>query len=263
MRGVRLGRVLLIAAVIEAIGLVANASTSFLTDKASGALRWILPPVIAIVAAMGKAAVDVSSSEPAQQSAPIPAGPAMGRAPVPYPSAPPATYGAPRPPVRRRRTPAIIAVLVLLALCGGGGFAVTGGVRFLVGWATGNESGTDRLAQQASGQGSGVTLTVRHVVYTSHYTRVDVLVQNGSQDSVSLPLFGNCVLTGSEGTTLQADPDRSRWATTIPPGASQSGTLVFGGTLPDSAQSASLSFSHVFVLGGRALTVRDIPLTRR
>jgi hypothetical protein len=248
MAGVQLGKVLLIAGVVEAVGIAANAVASVVTDKASGALRWILPLVIAIGAAMIKALIDAAGKDPPPPPPPPPYHRYPGRIPGPPPS------------VRRRGTPAVVAVLAVLALCGGGGLVLAGGVRYGIGWITGNEAGTDRLVQAASGRAGSLTLTVRHVFYTTHFTRVDLLAHNAGQESVALPVFGNCVFSGDEGTTLAADPQRSNWSTTVPPGGNQSGTVVFTGKLPDGVRAASLSFSQVFVLGGGAITVRGIAL---
>ena len=289
MRGVQLGKVLLIAAAIEIVGLAGNAVTSLLTDAASGALRWILPQVVAVGAAMAKAVLDAAAKEPAPaQPGPYPPAPyppgtyqpgvyqsgahqpgvyqSGAHQPGGYPATQPAPYQpTPSQPVarraRRRLTPALIAIVVLLAVCGGGGFAIASGVRYVVGLATGHEAGTDRLVRPVAARAGDLTLTVRHVVYTSHYTRVDVLAQNDGDAAVTLPIFGNCVFVGADGTVLQGDPQRSDWSETIAPGVSQAGTIVFGGTLPDDVRAAALNFSQVFVLGGRSLTVRDIALS--
>ena len=136
----------------------------------------------------------------------------------------------------------------------------TVGVRYAVGYVTGNESGHDRLVQPATARTGSLALQVDKVEYTSHFTRVDLVARNASQSPVSLPLFGNCVLAGDDGTTLQADDFRSRWSTTIPPGGVHRGTVTFGGRIPDSVSRASLSFSTVFSPGGGSITVQKIRL---
>jgi hypothetical protein len=260
VRGVQLGKVLLIAAVIEGIGLVGNAVTSFVTDKANGALRWALPPVVALAAAMAKAVVDavIAAREPVE---PPPVGPhPVGPYPAgPYPVAPAGPTPQMHPHRRNAALSALVAVLVVMVACGGGGFAITAGVRYATGWLTGSETGTDRLVQPASARAGALTLTVQRVVYTSHFTRVELLASNAG-DTVSLPLFGNCVLSGGDGTTLRADANRSDWSETLPAGGTQRGTVTFGGNLPDGVTRASLSFSHVFVLGGGSITVSNIML---
>lgn len=279
MRGVQLTRMLLIAAVIEAVGLAANAVTSLVTDKASGAGRWVLPPLIAVIAAMAKALIDAgrhpvaaTRGAGAAGSGPPPGSPVPGAGgPGPYrpPGGTPASYGpgpgpAPvrhgAPQQRRRWWAAALAILIVLVSCGGGGVAITAGVRYAVGYVTGNESGPDVLVRPVSGRAGGLTLTVEKVQYTDHFTRVTVVARNGGRESVGLPLFDNCVFAGADGTTLQADPFRSRWSETLAPGGTQRGIITFPGKLPDRVGEASLSFSQVFALGGGAATVPGIVL---
>lgn len=282
MRGVRLGRILLIAALVEVIGLLANAVTTLVTNAANGPLRWLAPPAVALAAALGKAVVDaVGKDRPAgvagperpapgtppgpttasgpppgygrpgtyRSGTPYPGGRVSGSARVPYPAAVPG---------RRRGTSVLIAVLVLVLACGGGGFAVSAGARYAVGWVSGKESGPDRLAQPASGRSGNLTLTVGRVLDTAHFTRVELTVRNEGESSVYLPLSGNCVFTRDDGTVLEADGFRSQWSDTVPPGALQKGMVTFSGRLPRSAFRASLSFSLVYRPGGGALTVRGI-----
>jgi hypothetical protein len=100
------------------------------------------------------------------------------------------------------------------------------------------------------------------VTYTAHFTQVGVAASNQTDTSLTLPVFDNCVFTGSEGTTLQADPFRSHWSETLPPGSLQRGVIIFSGHLPAPVLEASLSFSTVFGrLGGGSITVHSIKLT--
>jgi hypothetical protein len=266
VRGVQLGKILLIAAAIESVGLLANAAASLVTDKASGALRWILPLTVALLAAMVKAVIDAFSKQPAPADGSMrgPGEPLPGAAtypPGPYPVGPtPRTTPAVRPKPGRAARSALIAILVVLVACGGGGFVVTAGVRYAVSWVTGREDGTDRLVEPVSGRAGALGVTVERVVYTAHFTRVDLVVRNEGSAAASLPLFGNCVFAGSDGTTLEADAFRSQWSETVPPGGTQRGTVTFGGKLPDGVVRASLSFSHVFGPGGGAIIVRTITL---
>lgn len=239
-RRVQLLSVLLLAAAVEVVGLSGNATTTFVVDRVDSALRWAVPPVIAVLVAVAKAFLDLVGQE--------------------RPAPPRSDHGAGAPP-GHRGTPALAAILVVLVVVGVGGFAVTAGVRYAVGYVTGKESGEDRLVQPATGCSGGLALTVEHVVYTRHFTRVDLAIRNTGEATVNLPLFGFCIFTGDDGTTLQADSFRSQWSTTVPPGALQRGTVTFGGKLPDGVSEASLSFTTVFgVGGGDALTVRNIEL---
>jgi hypothetical protein len=270
MRGVKLGRILLVAGLINILGLAANSATSFATDQANGALRWVFPPAIALTAALLTAVVQAAGAAPTE---PEPQ-PGRSNGPVPPPYAPsprrptywqPSAYPQPSSypqaaTVGSRRRSVPVAILVMLLVCGVGAATITVGVRYVVGYVTGNESGDDRLIQPATARAGNLTLLVDKIEYTSHFTRVGLVARNAGTSQVSLPLFGDCVFTGGDGTTLQADDFRSRWSTTVPPGGVQRGTVTFGGQLPDGVPRASLSFSTVFSAGGGSITVRNIRL---
>jgi hypothetical protein len=138
---------------------------------------------------------------------------------------------------------------------------VTQAVRFAVGYVTGNESGPDRLVQPVTGRAQGLALTVENVWHTRHFTRVRVATRNRSDTSLSLPLFGNAVFIGEDGTSLQPDAFRSDWPDQFAPGALQRGTITFKGHIPDGVRAARLNFAHIFGPGGGAsITVADIGL---
>lgn len=237
---VRLLKVMLIAGAVEGIGLAANSITTFVADHAGGIVRWLVPPVLALLAAMAAALVDASGS----------------KEPAPTSSTRTTTVIG-----RRRGTPAAAAILVVLLVVGVGGFAVTAGVQYAAGYITGKETGEERLVRPVSKSGSGLVLTVERVVYTRHFTRVELTARNTTRTALSLPLFGNCTFTGSDGTTLEADAFRSQWSDTVPPGALQRGTITFKEHLPDHLTTASLSFSHIFGPGANGITVNAIKLT--
>jgi hypothetical protein len=245
-----------VAGLINILGLAANSATSFATDQANGALRWVLPPAIALTAALLTAVVQAVGA-PTEPERPAYRPPSSYPQPSSYPrpsSYPQASTSRPR----RRSVP--VAILVVLLVCGVGAVTITVGVRYVVGYVTGNEPGDDRLIQPATARAGSLTLLVDKIEYTSHFTRVDLVARNTGRSQVSLPLFGNCVFVGDDGTTLQADDFRSRWSITVPPGGVQRGTVTFGGLLPDSVPRASLSFSTVFSAGGGSITVRNIRL---
>jgi hypothetical protein len=188
--------------------------------------------------------------------------PAQG-APAPYPGEPPVSGAPPTYRQYRRReqsgTPLLLALIIGLLVLGIGGVAVTQGVRFAVGYVTGNEPGTDRLIGQPEGSSGGLTIRVEHVWHTRHFTRVQATTTNKRSMSVGLPL-GFSHLIG-RGRTLEADQFRSDWPTDHPPGAVQRGTIVFKGHLPDAPTEASLSFM-IFGLPGGTLTVTPVKLKR-
>jgi hypothetical protein len=206
---VRLLRVLLIAGAVIVLGLVINLIITFLADGPGGALRWFVPPAIALVVAMIIALLDAS--------API------GRAPS------------------RLDVSVVIAIIVVLVGVGVGGFALTAGVEYVGGYLTGNEAGEDRLIKPVATTGAGVTVTVQNVTYTSHFTRVEVTVKNSGKQAVKLPLDGSATFTGAEGNALRADAGRSQWPDSIPAGGSERGTITFKGRLPEATTAAVLT----------------------
>jgi hypothetical protein len=249
VRRVPVGKTLLIAGVCAMIPLLGNVAASFLTTRTGGG-SWLVVPVVGVAVAMVTALVQAFSAAEA---------PPQG-APAPYPEPPvagaPPTY---RQYGRREQsgTPLLLALVIGLVVLGIGGVAVTQGVRFAVGYVTGNEPGTDRLLGQPEGSSGGLTIRVEHVWHTRHFTRVQATTTNERGMSVGLPL-GFCHLIGG-GKTLDADQFRSDWPTDHPPGAVQRGTIVFKGHLPNVPIDASLSFM-IFGLPGGDLTVRPIKL---
>jgi hypothetical protein len=161
----------------------------------------------------------------------------------------------------RRGTPLALVLLIAFLVLGVGRFAVAAGVRYAAGYITGNEPGTDRLVKPVTVSEHGLTLTVERVTYTAHFTRVVLLAHNETGTSLSLPLFGNCVFAGDDGTTLEADGFRSRWSTTLAPGSLQRGTITFKGHLPDSVSRASLRFATIFGPGAGSISVSDLRLS--
>ena len=217
----------MIAAVCALVPLAGNVVATFVTSS-TGLAGWLVVPAVAVLVGIANALIQAAH---------------------------------PPPDVSHRRIPLAAALAVVLLMTGAGGWGVAVGVRYAAGFITGNEGGDDRLVRPAAGSGSGVSLTVQEVTDTEHFTRVGLQARNQARVSVSLPLFQNCVLTGEDGTTLQADSFRSRWTTTIPPGGLQRGTITFPGHLPGAVTLASFSFSQVFgPLGAGAITVHGIRL---
>jgi hypothetical protein len=190
---------------------------------------------------------------------PPPAMQSWGAQPVPPP------YGAPPAAVPPRAggkgVPVLVGVLVVLLLCGGGVGAVTFGARYIGGWVTGDEAGFDVLAEERSATAGGLTLTVHQVMVTSHYTRVELSAANDGENTVNLPIFGNCQLIPSgDRRTLDGDPFRSDWSDAVPPGQTVRGIVTFP-RLPDGVDSISISFATIFgQFGDTSITIADIPL---
>jgi hypothetical protein len=230
MQRVPVGRTLLIAGVCALIPLAGNVAASFLTEW-TGGRSWLVVPVVGVGVAMVTALIQAYG-----KGAPVPAGhpPPAAHQPLPYP----------RP--ERRGTPLPVAVLIIVLVIGVGGWAITEGVRYAVGYITGNESGTERLRRPASATADGLTLTVESVEHTRHFTRVRLAAQNDGANALTLPLFKNANLIGADGTTLEANPFKSRWSDNVAPGSLQRGTITFDSHLPDSVRRAALSFTTIF-----------------
>ena len=242
MHRVPVGKTLLIAGLCALIPLAGNVAASFLTEW-TGERSWLVVPVVGVAVAMATALVQAYSSAPE---------------PSPQPPSPDWPYESPA----RRGTSLPIALLVAVLVIGVGGLGLTLGARYVVGYVTGNEPGTERLRQPATGTSGGLTLTVNSVEQTAHFTRVRLVARNENSSAVSLPLFGNCVFQGGDGTTLEADSFRSRWSITLASGSLQRGTIIFKDHLPDRVRRARLSFAEIFGPSGGSISVTDLRLRR-
>ncbi|MET9315224.1 FHA domain-containing protein [Kribbella sp. NPDC003505] len=206
---VRLARVLIAAGGVILLGIIVNLIVTFLADGPDGALRWLVPPGIALVVAMVLALLDAATPTTRRQG--------------------------------RLDVPVLVAIAVVLVGVGVGGFALTAGAEYVGGYLTGNESGEDRLIKPVAKAGSGITLTVENVTYTSHFTRVEVKLTSTAKEAVKIPIDGT-TFTAADGTALRADPGKSSWPSRIAAGGTEHGTILFKGNLPDSADAAVLTF---------------------
>ena len=270
-----LGAALLFAAAINVVGLIGNSLTAFLTEL-TPTWTWFVTPAMGLVVALGGEALDyLKDKTPPAPKRPKPRYRPSQRVQPARPARPlrpghPDTPGGqgnayPSGPVKAvpRSLPAIATVLAILLLLGGGGWLLAAGASYAVGYFSGNEDGTQRLARQVATEAQGVTVTILGIQSTAHFTRVEIHVLNGTSSSMSLPLFHNAILTGPDGTTFDADSFRSTWQPDIPPGGQRKGTINFENQLPESGGTVSLSFVTVFVQGfdgPRSITVPDIPL---
>ncbi|MGZ0148098.1 FHA domain-containing protein [Kribbella sp. WER1] len=222
---VRLPRVLVVAGGIVVVGLVVNLVASFFSTGPGGMLRWLIAPSIALVAGMVLALIDAAAPKPQRPG--------------------------------RFDVSVLIAIGVVLVGIGVGGFALTAGTEYVAGYLTGNESGADRLVKPVAKSGSGITVTVENVTYTSHFTRIEVQVANRGKQAFSIPIDGT-TFTAADGTALRADPGKSSWPSRIDAGGSEHGTITFKGKLPDSATQAALTFKS----GSTTFTVSGVTLSK-
>lgn len=242
----RLGTALMYAGGINAVGLLGNSLASFLTEL-TPTWTWFITPLAGLLVALGVETLGYHRK---------------GRGATQRPPADDVPSPGQKPALRR---PLIATVLLTVLLLGAGGWLVTAGVSYAVGYFSGNEMGVQRLERQVAAEARGVRVAALGVQSTAHFTRVEILVSNGTSSSISLPLFQNAVLTGPDGTTYDADPFRSNWQPQIPAGGQRKGTLNFESQLPEGPTTVSLSFVTVFVQGfdgPRSITVPNIPLER-
>jgi hypothetical protein len=205
---VRLPRLLIAGAGIVVLGLVVNLIVTFLADGPGGELRWLVPPGIALVVAMVLALLDAAAPKDHRP----------GRLDVSI----------------------LIAIAVVLVGVGVGGFALTAGTEYVGGYLTGNESGEDRLVKPVAKTSGAITVTVENVTYTSHFTRVEVMLANGAKEPITIPIEG-AAFTAADGTALHADTHRSNWPSKVATGGTAHGTITFKGKLPDAADAAVLT----------------------
>jgi hypothetical protein len=239
----------LFATLAGLLGWAGNTAVAFITEW-SGRLAWLAVPLamvlVAIVTALTTATIDTY----------YPPGPPSGQHQRP-------TQGGPQPPDERPRLPFAVSMLLVVVAIGVAGLGITVGVRYVVGWVTGDEPGVERLVSEVEASDQGLTLTVEEVVQTRHFTRVAVLADNDVGHSVSLPVFNNATLVSRSGAVLQADAFRSDWADSLAPWTTQRGVIVFSGHLADRVRRARLSFATVFGAGfegPRSMTVSNLRL---
>jgi hypothetical protein len=177
---------LFIARVCALILLAGNVVASFVTDS-TGTVSWLVVPVVGVVGPMATALV-----QPYRPPTPVD-GSRTCRADTPG-------GGTPLP----------VVLIVAVVVFGLGGSALTQGIRFAVGDVTGNEPGTDRLRERVTATGGGLTLSVRSVEPTRHYTHVEVRARNASGVTVTLRLFNNCFFVGRRRQDARGDSFRSR-----------------------------------------------------
>ncbi|ETK34789.1 hypothetical protein MPTA5024_17525 [Microbispora sp. ATCC PTA-5024] len=130
----------------------------------------------------------------------------------------------------------------------------------LGGNATGDEPETNVLRTQRKVTSGPLTLTVRRILVTSDFTRVELSALNTGSESLSLPVYKNSQLSAEGGTTLEAEPGLSHWPVDVPPGVPISGVIVFSGRLPPNTKQASFSFIHVISLDVDSITVRNLAI---
>jgi hypothetical protein len=149
----------------------------------------------------------------------------------------------------------VLGMVLLLAVCAGGGYALTTGVT----WAAGKLSdlatppwldktkdpGVERLAEEASNTAGPLTITVQSVRVNDQVTMIEVLAQNAGPDTLRLPTYTTAQLT-IPGATLEADPFAGAQEIVVPAGSDSFGTVVFDGVIPAGPAEIALHFTQIF-----------------
>lgn len=200
---------------------------------------------------------------------PGPAYPGPHPGPYPYPYPP---YQ--RPAVRPARSIAAVLVVILL-LCGVGGWGVAYGAQ----WAgqraityfeeiskppsqtKTEDPGVERLAGTATRTEGPLTVTVTSARVNAEVTMLMVTAVNTGPERLNLPLFGNAQLTVPGSTTLAPDPFAGTWTDTVPARGETTGMIVFDGVLGPGVTEVTLSFAQIFgtLSGPQSISV-DIPI---
>ena len=196
--------------------------------------------------------------------------PSSYQSPPPYqqqPYQPPAP--APRQPMPKsqRRISWLVVLIVVLGVCGIGGFAATWGVQWLNGQAIclldpKHYDGVERLAGAAAATSDQLGIEITQVTASKCGTIITVHAVNAGDLPLELPVFGNTSLTVPGRTSLGGDPRTSDWNQTVPARGEMTGVLVFK-AIPNNVSKVRLSFNTVFGLGrtGPGGIAVDIPLT--
>ncbi len=266
IKGTRLVGAVLAAMVVFVVSNAAATVIGMAADQWRNPVWWVAAAVVTFVTALvgvllpgGRLADDAPDTR-------LPA-PTSAGGPPPYGGATP-PYGGAIPPYgaavgrRPRRTVSVVAALaVVIGLCGAGTAGGVFGARYLLGWATGSETGEQRLVEQVSDTAGPLRLTVNEVEVTRHYTKVDLSVANSGARSLRL-VKGFCTLTFGDGSTATANTFLGSWPEEVPPGTTVRGKLLFSANPGPAATSATLSFATVF--GGidapQSITLMNIPI---
>lgn len=121
MQTVRLGRVLLVAAVSALVPLAGNVVAALLTDW-TGRAGWLVVPAVGVVVAMITALVEAYGGTGSDASS----------HPRDHADVPGEAHAKSSPPQERRRTPLVVALLIAVVVIGIGGLVVAEGTRVLV-----------------------------------------------------------------------------------------------------------------------------------
>jgi hypothetical protein len=264
---------------IQLIGFVSNYLVTISTGEKGSPTLLIVAGVVSVIGGTVTLVLQNSmAAKPAAAGHP-PASPVQHPGELYHQPAGPGhygPYGQPVTPQKRNggkgRLSLIVALILMIVLCGVGGTAVTSFATAVIDklnafpgdpFATKSPDKNDPvrkvLAHEASAKSGSLTVKVTQVEANSNEARFLVTAINDDNSSVSLPLYKNCQLGVGGGSTLEADPNQSQWAITVPAHGQITGVIIFHGRVLG-ATSATLSFANVFRLGGGSIAV-EIALT--
>lgn len=138
---------------------------------------------------------------------------------------------------------------------GGATGGATGGS---TGGSTGRTGGGSVTGSWRGARGD-VSATVTRVEDQDGHLRMVVSITNGTDDSLTIPLFKNATAVDDAGRSYEAAPD-SDWTQTIGSGQTLSGTIEFEGTYASGSGTLDLTFATLlgFDAPSGSLAVRGI-----
>ncbi len=114
------------------------------------------------------------------------------------------------------------------------------------GGTTGRSTGSHTVEGSWTGARGDVSVEVTQVEDQGGHLRVRATVINGTNDALTLPLFGNASAVDESHRSYQASPSDSDWPDNVASGQSVSGTIEFVETYTAGGGTLDLTFAHLF-----------------
>ncbi|WP_203908257.1 hypothetical protein [Rhizocola hellebori] len=166
-------------------------------------------------------------------------------------------YSVPRSSPRPRTMPWVLAIVVVLLLCGCGGVGVTYAAQWIGGKIVTDvecmqhpdrcvEKGpsVSRLAQPVSKSAGYVTVTITKLAVAEKNVLVTITVKNGGPREIVMP---SIQLTIPGARTLQRDSLAGDWSEgSVPANGERTGLLFFDGVIAGDVTKVTLAFTQIF-----------------